>query len=236
MHEIIEEIIFITPKSRYETMALLVQYYTKQGHNIMQASAKAESNLRFFCEDVQNLINYSTKENVACLYNSISNSVANINLNYFIVKEIHSELKKLSWQVFEDFCAALMKKCFGASSVDITQRTADMGLDFKGFIPFKGRLSTSPFTYIELYGQAKKYLGNVGRGDVDAFTAFANRQKRDNTYPAQLFVFCTTSDFIPSAKAEIIKNHFVSINGFQIATLVFQETGKAGIEAIREFL
>jgi len=236
MHEIIEEIISNTPKSRYETMSLLIQYFKEQGNNIMQASVKAESNLRYFCEDVQDLINYSERENTECLYNSISYSVANINLNYFKVKNIQSELQNLSWQSFEDFCAKLMKKCFGASSVSVTQRTADTGLDFKGIIPFKATHSHSPFTNIELYGQAKKYSGNVSRGDIDAFTAFANRQKRDNSYPAQLFVFCTTSDFIPSAKSEIIKNHFVPINGFQIATLVFHETAKDGMEAIKEFL
>ncbi|MFW5872105.1 MAG: hypothetical protein ACOCUT_03275 [bacterium] len=40
-------------------------------------------------------------------------------------------------------------------------------------------------------------------------------------YPAQLFIFCITSDFIPSALSEIEKNNFIGLNGFQIANLVY---------------
>lgn len=83
--------------------------------------------------------------------------------------------------------------------------------------------SLNPYGYVELYGQAKKYSGNVGRVDIDKFTAFANHQKRDNQYPAQLFIFCTTSDYIQSALDEISKNNFISLNGQQIAFLVFNQ-------------
>jgi len=234
--EIIENIILSNPLQKYKPFYLLKEYYKLEGFQIMQASAKAEANLERFIEIVQSNINFSIKENLACLYETISNAIVNVNLDYFKVKTIWNELQNLTWQNFEDFCAGLMRKSFGASSVNVTQRTADMGLDFSGIIPFKSAHSNVPFSNIEFFGQAKKYAGNVGRGDVDAFTAFANRQKRDNRYPAQLFIFCTTSDFIASAKSEISKNHFIAINGFQIATIVYNESEKEGMDAIKEFL
>lgn len=206
-----------------DTFKLLVEYFKRNGQNMFRAPESAENNVSNFIKEIQDNINEYHRNNIICLYRKVDRSITMVEPDYFVVLEIRDQLLKLPWQDFEDFCGVLIRKCFNAQDVKITQRTADWGVDFEGKVPFNAKHNTLPFAFIELYGQAKRYTNNVCRGDVDSFTAFANRRKRDNQYPAQLFLFCTTSDFVSSAKDEIKKNFFVGLNGMQIASLVFNE-------------
>jgi len=217
------ELAYICEKAKFSTLQFLTSYYQLEGKNMFRAAELAEINIQNFIGYAQNHIALATKLNTASIFENIDSSIVSFNLDYPIIQNIYKGLHKLTWQEFEEFCGTLLKKCFNAESVNISQKSNDGGVDFSAKVPFKNLYSLSPYGYVELYGQAKKYAGNVGRVDIDKFTAFANRQKRDNQYPAQLFIFCTTSDYIQSALDEISKNNFISLNGQQIAFLVFNQ-------------
>lgn len=218
---IIRDIVSAKGIYKLSTLELLTSYYILEGSNPIRAALKAEESINTFISLVQNQISYNNAKSIVNFYLDANSKITTCNTEYQSFNSLLSEIQLLSWQTFEDFCGVLFNKCFGVEKIEITQRTADMGLDFSGLLPFKPINSNSHFSFIEIYGQAKQYSGNVGRVDVDKFTAFANRQKRDNQYPAQLFIICTTSDFAESALNEITKNHFIGINGQQIASLVF---------------
>lgn len=219
---IIENIIEDEAKECISTLLLLKKYFQQtEVLNMFRASERAESSVNQFIDLVNTKIEKNSKKNICCLFKEVNKNVTTIDLNYFIVVKIKSEINQLTWQEFEHFCGALMKKCFGASSVNITQSTSDGGVDFEGKIPFKPLQISNPFGWIEFYGQSKKYKGDIQRSHIDTFIAFASKKKRDYKYPAQLFIFCTTSDFITSAEQEILKNNFIGFNGMQLATLVF---------------
>jgi len=219
-------------KDKHETRTFLVDYFKKDGLNVFDASEKAETHLRHFIEAAQEYIDNCNEINCSCIFNDVNWNILTINRNYFKVLGIKSQLQNLTWQEFEDFCGLLVRKCFKVENILITQRSNDGGVDFKGKIPLKPKYSKSPYGYIELFGQAKKYACNIGRPEVDLFTAYANRQKRDNRYPAQLFLLFTTSDFVSSARDEIKKNNFIGLNGLQLATLVFNQLCEENIEQI----
>lgn len=206
---------------KFKTLDFLTSYFQAEGKNIFKASEIAESNIQNFIGFAQNNIDNALRKNYCSVFESIDTSIVVFNKSYPIVAQITEDLLKLTWQEFESFCGVLLKKCFKAESIFISPPSGDGGVDFSAKLPIKTDFSSKPYGFVELYGQAKKYAGNVGRVDVDKFTAFANRQKRDNQYPAQLFIFCTTSDFILSALSEIEKNNFIGLNGFQIANLVY---------------
>ena len=220
----LETLISIAFKSKtykFKTLDFLTSYYQAEGNNIFKASEKAESNKQNFIGFAQHHIDTAQKNNYCSLFDSVDASIVVFNQSYPIVSKIATDLKDLTWQEFESFCGVLLRKCFKADNISISPPSNDGGVDFSAKLPFKTDYSTKPNGSIELYGQAKKYSGNVSRIDVDKFTAFANRQKRDNQYPAQLFLFCTTSDFNSNAQNEIEKNHFIGLNGLQIANLVY---------------
>lgn len=217
------ELAYSSEKAKYSTLQFLTSYYQSEGKNMFKASELAENNLQNFIGYAQNHIALTTKFNTARLFENVDSSIVSFNPYYPIVQGVFRSLHDLTWQDFEEFCGTLLKKCFKAESVSISQKSKDEGVDFSAKVPFKNLYSLTPYGYIELYGQAKKYTGNVGRVDIDKFTAFANRQKRDNQYPAQLFIFCTTSDYNQAALEEISKNNFISLNGQQIAFLVFNQ-------------
>lgn len=218
----IEEIIRKESKTCIKSLQLLSIYYKQvEGLNPFKSAEKAENNLTQLIDLVQSRIQYESELNIYTLFKQIDKNTVQLDLEYFSVTEILKALNTITWQEFEDFCGIVMRKCFNASETYVTQRRSDGGVDFEGKIPFKSQIVGGQYGWIEFFGQAKKYSGNVPRTDVDAFTAFANRKKRDNQYPAQLFLFFTTSDFISSAKSEIKKNNFIGLNGMQLATLIY---------------
>lgn len=219
---ILIEISSTKSSNNFRTLDLLNEYYKKEGYNMFRAAELAENNINNFVSYAHNNINNSLSKNTCSLFNSADASIISFNPEFKIVNSIFNALQNLTWQEFEHFCGFLLKKCFNAVDVKVSQRSNDGGVDFFGMLPFTSNNSTNIYGKIELYGQAKKYSGNVGRVDVDKFTAFANRQKRDNQYPAQLFLFCTTSDYNAAAMNEIRKNNFIALNGQQIAYLIFQ--------------
>ena len=220
--ELLIEIGSANSQINFRTLDLLNEYYKKEGYNMFKAAELAENNIQNFVTYARNDINQSLSDNTCSLFNSANASIVSFNSNFEIVNSIYKSLKHISWQDFEHFCGYLLKKCFNAIKVEVSQQSNDGGVDFSGIMPFKSNCSSNTYGKIDLYGQAKKYSGNVGRVDIDKFTAFANRQKRDNQYPAQLFLFCTTSGYNNSAMNEIRKNNFIALNGQQIAYLIFQ--------------
>lgn len=215
------ELAFGGSKSKFSTLEFLTSYYQAEGKNMFKSSELAEINTQNFIGFAQGHIAAASKFNTVSIFENVDASIVSFNPEYPIVQSIYKSLHQLTWQEFEDFCGTLLKKCFKAESVVISQKSNDGGVDFSAKTTFKSPFTNNPYGFIEIYGQAKKYTGNVGRVDIDKFTAFANRQKRDNQYPAQLFIFCTTSDYNPTAAEEIAKNNFIGLNGQQIAYLIF---------------
>ncbi|MBI5741332.1 MAG: restriction endonuclease [Nitrospirae bacterium] len=176
--DIIVDLIKQQKADKFETRDLLTEQFKLKGFNIFQAAEKAENNIRNFVEDIQRIITESHNNNEMSLFKEATQSITIVNRNYFIVLDLRNQLQNLKWQDFEDLCGVLMRKCFKAESISITKRSGDGGVDFMGKIPFKSEYATAPFTFIELYGQAKRYSGNVDRPDVQNFTGVANGQKK----------------------------------------------------------
>ena len=145
-----------------------------------------------------------------------------VNTDHFIIKEIHKRLLNMDWRDFEFLSSTILEYCFGAFDVTTSQATSDGGLDFEGKMPILSTLSKETYGIIEVYGQSKKYAGNVGIYDIKSFVAFANSKKRNYVHPTQLFMFFTTSDFVSNSIKELSENGFIGLSGFQLATLIFK--------------
>ncbi len=235
---VIQKVISLN-KTKFGTLEFLIEYFKDSHVNIFKVSQLAEDNKQFFIGLVQEHISYCNNLNIVPLFININPNVFTINNDFAKVLQIKNQLYQITWQEFEQLCAVLIKKCFNGYNVEVTQASNDGGIDFSAIIPFKSNLFNKSYGNIELYGQAKQYQGNVQRTDIDKFTAFANRNKRDNQYPAQLFVFCTTSDYNTNAKFELNSNHFISFNGIQLASLIFEyqkDISKNNNTIVKDFL
>lgn len=209
------------PYSKINTETCLTNYYKAQGFNQFKSAEYAQNNIINFVEFVNRLISESNKSNVCCLFLSATKDVVYINPDYFVVKKIHSNLTKIEWRDFELISSIILEVCFGAIDVKTTQASADGGLDFEGKIPIKSKLSNNTYGYIEVYGQSKKYSGNVGIEDIRSFVGVANAKKRNFVHPTQLFLYFTTSDYAKSSQDELFQNHFIGLSGIQLANLIF---------------
>jgi restriction endonuclease Mrr len=228
-----------TSDERFDTFELLVSYYGYLGFNRMKAALHAENNLSNFVGFINNIIVNDRKKNIYPFFRTASRRVVDIDRDHFAIINLVEYLKNLDWVLFEGLSASILKRCFGATNVKVSPRTGDGGMDFQGEIHFKDCKSISPFGIIEVYGQSKRYKYNVDRVDIDKFTAFANRQKRDNRYPSQLFLFFTTSDYGTMAWKELEQNHFIGLNGYQLATLIFnfsEAKTEASEKLVNDFL
>lgn len=233
------EVAFSGSQSKLSTLEFLTSYYRAEGYNVFKASELAETNINNFINFVQQHINDAIAYSTCAAFLSIDRHVVSFNCEYPIVQHIKAVLNNLTWQDFELFCGQLLEKCFNAENVKISPQTNDGGVDFSAILPFQSQYSSAPLGNIEIYGQVKKYTNNIGRVEIDKFTAFANRKKRDNQYPSQIFIFCTTSDYSTNACDEIKKNHFSSLNGSQISYLVYnymRNNGYVGNDYLLEFM
>jgi hypothetical protein len=206
---------------RIETESLLNKYYQIKGLNIFDSAEMAQNNLNQFVDDCNAEIKYCRNKNIPSIFLNVTNNILNVNRDYFLIMNIKEDLLNLTWEQFEDFASIYIEKTFGTLDTWVSQRTRDGGVDFTARIPFKSNYSQNIYGFIEFYGQAKKYEANVGRVEIDKFTAYANRQKRGNTFPAQIFCILTTSDFNIDAQKEIKANSFLSFNGLQMAQLIY---------------
>ena len=204
------------------TESFLTTLYRKEGNNPFKAAELAQNGIHNFIESCNEQINLSIKKNTPFIFSSISKSVIIYNKEFSLVKNIESKILSMDWKDFEDISGLILQYCFGAIDVKVTQRSADGGLDFEGRLPFKTLDGNSTFGYLEVYGQSKRYSGNVGVNEVKNFVAFANGKKRNYVHPAQLFLFFTSSDYASSAWKEIEENGFIGLNGFQISTILFK--------------
>jgi hypothetical protein len=204
------------------TESFLAALYRKQGKNAFKADELAQNGISNFIESCNEQINLSIKKNVPFIFSSISKSVVVYNKDYSLIKNIENKILTMDWKDFEDISGLILQYCFGATDVKVTQRSADGGVDFEGRLPFKTLDGNSTFGFIEVYGQSKRYSGNVGIYDVKSFVAFANSKKRNYVHPAQLFLFFTSSDYAANAMKEIEDNGFVALNGLQISTILFR--------------
>lgn len=216
----------------------LTDYYKNQGHNIFKSAELAQNNITNFIEFVNLSIRNSKGLNVPYIFLFASKNIVEINNDYFIIKKIKNKLIVLDWGKFEELSSLILEICFGSIETKTTQSTADGGLDFEGKIPVKSTSSKKTYGFIEVYGQSKRYSGNVGIYDIKSFVAFANSKKRNYVHPAQLFMFFTSSDYAKNSQKELVENGFIGLNGFQLATLIFEhkEQLREKSEIINELL
>jgi len=216
------ELLFIEETSdKIDTEVCLTSYYKKQGYNKYKSAEFAQNNILNFVEFVNNSIRNSIEFNIPYIFSFASKDVVKINRDYFSIKKIHSNLLQMDWRDFENISGDILEVCFGAVEVKITQATADGGVDFEGKLKVLSKHSNKPYGFIEVYGQSKKYTGNVGIYDIKSFVAFANSKKRNYVHPSQLFMFFTTSDYAPNAIKEMKENGFIGFTGFQLANLIY---------------
>ena len=207
--------------TKIDTEQFLTKYYSKLGYNIFKSAEYAQNNILNFLEFAYNNISSSNKHNIPCIFSFVSKEVVLINADFFEVKDIHQRLLKIDWRDFELISGDILEVCFSAYDVRVTQATADGGLDFEGKLPISSLGSKLTYGFIEVYGQSKKYSGNVGIYEIKSFVAFANSKKRNYVHPAQLFMFFTTSDYAQNAILEMETNGFIGLSGFQLAHLIF---------------
>ena len=174
-------------QDKVDTEKYLTIYYRKSGHNLFKSSELAQNNIANFVEYATKEINANILRNTPYIFSVVSKNVVILNNDYYFVKEIEAKILTMDWKDFEDISGLILQYCFGAIDVKVTQRSADGGLDFEGKFPFKTLDGNSTLGYIEVYGQSKRYSGNVGIYDVKSFVAFANSKKRNYVHPAQLF-------------------------------------------------
>jgi hypothetical protein len=222
MNSSILKTIFIENSAiKVDTTRCLTIYYQKQGYNAIKAALFAENNLLNFVEFVNTAIRNAKNLNIPYIFSLASKEIVCFDKSYFLIKEIHEKLLQIDWREFENISGVLLEVCFGAIEVKVTQATADGGLDFSGRLPIFSNLSPKIYGYVEVYGQSKKYTGNVGIYDIKSFVAFANSKKRNYVHPPQIFIFFTTADYAQNSLKEIEENGFIALSGFQIATLIY---------------
>lgn len=220
-NSILETIFIENPTIKVDTLRCLTMYYQKQGNNPIKSALFAEDNLLNFVEFVNSALRNAGKLNVPYIFRFASKEIVIFDESYFLIKEIHAKLIQIDWREFENISGVLLEVCFGAIEVKVTQATADGGLDFSGKLPIFSNLNPKIYGFIEVYGQSKKYTGNVGIYDIKSFVAFANSKKRNYVHPPQLFIFFTTADYAQNSLKEIEENGFIALSGFQIATLIY---------------
>lgn len=218
---IYEQVLQSYSTEKFETHEYLTRYFLTRGKNIFLASEMAENNLQNFVEYANRIIQICTLRNIQCMFLNVSKDIVIKNCNFSVVTQIHSKLNALDWRDFELISADILEVCFGAVNVNVTQATADGGLDFYGTLPINIRGFSSRFGSVEIYGQSKRYTGNVGIEDMKSFEAFANSKKRNFEHTPQLFVFFTTSDYAPAARQLAETHSFIALCGLQLANLIF---------------
>lgn len=223
---LVEELVLSKNIDRFQTEDLLTDYYIKEGRTSFKAAELAEANLNTFIGEVSAYVNDCNSRNISCLFRQITRRVVLCNLEYFEVLRIKNNFVKITWQEFEDLSGLIISICFGAIDTSITPRAGDGGIDFQARLPIISTNHNDIYGYVEVYGQSKHYTGNVGIYDIKSFVAFANSKKRNFVHPAQLFMFFTTSHFVPNAVKEIKENGFIGLNGMQLATIIYKHINK----------
>lgn len=236
---IIEEIIKNVKSARFDTSRFLTKCYQIDDESVFNAPLLAEKNLNIFVGYIQELINNDYKNNIYSLFKNVSARILEPNYNYFIVRDILKDLNAITDLKFEEFCGKLFVNCFNAYDMQITPPKGDGGIDFIGKIPVVANNSNFRFSYSKVFGQSKRYTGNISRPEIDKFIGCADRIKDEDKYPSKFFVFCTTSDFVHTSLDELKRKHFIGLNGMQLSTLVFnylKAINYTGSDYIVEFL
>jgi restriction endonuclease Mrr len=218
---ILEEMLSSCHVTKLDTESLLTDYFKKNGYNAFKASEYAQQNITNFIEFINSSVNKARSKNVPYLLSSATKDIVQINPDYFQIKLILKKLLEVKWRDFEFISADILEICFGAFDVKTTNPTGDGGVDFEGKIPIQSKNSKDIFGEIEVYGQSKRYTGNVGIYDIKSFVAFANSKKRNYVHPPQVFMLFTTSDFADNAMRELNINSFMGLSGFQLASLIY---------------
>ena len=207
---------------KYDTEKYLTDYYQLKEMNPFKSAEYAQANIINFIEYANQCIKSAKQDCISFIFNRVTKDIVEINIDYFRVKNIHEKLLALEWRDFEFLSSTILEHCFGAFDVRTSQPTSDGGVDFLGKIPILSSETKEKYGVIEVYGQSKKYNGNVGINDIKSFVAFADGKKRNFVHKPQLFIFFTTSDFSNGANEELSVNGFIGLSGFQLATLIFK--------------
>lgn len=221
-NNIFEQMFSTSSQTKVNTEQCLTDYYKLKGFNAFKSAEYAQNNILNFVEFANRNILDTTQNHTSFIFTSVTKDVVMVNTDHFLIKEIHKRLLDMGWREFEFLSSTILEHCFGAYDVSTSQATSDGGLDFEGKIPILASVTREVYGTIEVYGQAKKYAGNVGIYDIKSFVAFANSKKRNYVHPAQLFMFFTTSDFANNSIKELSENGFIGLSGFQLATLIFK--------------
>ncbi|MEI6595885.1 MAG: restriction endonuclease [Bacteroidota bacterium] len=221
-NNLFEQMFSNSSQIKVNTEQCLTDYFKLKGFNPFRSAEYAQSNILNFVEFSNRNIIEVKQNHTSFIFSSVSKDIVMVNTDHFLIKEIHKRLLNMDWREFEFLSSTILEYCFGAFDVTTSQATSDGGLDFEGKMPILSTVTKETFGIIEVYGQSKKYAGNVGIYDIKSFVAFANSKKRNYVHPTQLFMFFTTSDFANNSIKELSENGFIGLSGFQLATLIFK--------------
>jgi hypothetical protein len=221
-NNLFEQMFSNSSQIKVNTEQCLTDYYKLKGFNPFKSAEYAQSNILNFVEFANSNIIEVKQNHTSFIFSIVSKDIVMVNTDHFLIKEIHKKLLNMDWREFEFLSSTILEYCFGAFDVTTSQATSDGGLDFEGKMPILSTVTKEAYGIIEVYGQSKKYAGNVGIYDIKSFVAFANSKKRNYVHPTQLFMFFTTSDFANNSIKELSENGFIGLSGFQLATLIFK--------------
>jgi hypothetical protein len=221
-NNLFEQMFSNSSQIKVNTEQCLTDYYKLKGFNPFKSAEYAQSNILNFVEFANSNIIEVKQNHTSIIFSIVSKDIVMVNTDHFLIKEIHKKLLNMDWREFEFLSSTILEYCFGAFDVTTSQATSDGGLDFEGKMPILSTVTKEAYGIIEVYGQSKKYAGNVGIYDIKSFVAFANSKKRNYVHPTQLFMFFTTSDFANNSIKELSENGFIGLSGFQLATLIFK--------------
>lgn len=240
-----KELLYDTIKNigveKIDTIELLTEYYKCYGSNVRKASEQAEKSINSFLAFVNDEVIFNSGQNSYCLFNvKTDQSITFINKFYFKIEAIKNEIyNSITDSEFELLCANILKNYLGALNTGVTKRSGDGGFDFYGSIISKNESSLNGVVSIKVFGQSKKYGGNISRPEIDKFIGFAKRTQHEENFTPCVYIFATTSNFSPESLIEAKKQGIICWNGFQLASFIFHSTSKkeANVtDIIKEFL
>ncbi len=222
-----KEILFQAVKTlnqeKVETTALLIDYFRKSGLHPHKAAEEAEKRINSFIDFLNNEVTRCSQSGEVCLFESSSNrNVTLLNLKFFFVQQLLHELYNgITDTEFEIVCSKVLKNNWGIENANVTKAKSDGGYDFYGSYLLKGGKDNYSHSEIEIFGQSKKYGGNISRPEIEKFMGFIQKITVERKHKPTIYIFATTSDF--STEALQLANSFGIIcwTGMQIASYIF---------------
>lgn len=133
-----------------------------------------------------------------------------------LIEELAQHLPTIDWSDFERLSGRIVET-LGARNVEITGRTGDGGIDFRGEYPMEGLLEGE---VRRLLGQSKRWSNTVGPEDMSRFVDACQEARQQS--PNTVGVFLTTSSLTRGALDYAKQRNITARGGLWIAFQLLQ--------------